>query len=69
MLDGHYEVIILIAYVILFLLFYQVAVGFVKECGALLQDITPLGLHGEASNSKLKSLLAYVSILIKILYW
>ncbi|KAJ4776418.1 Pre-mRNA-splicing factor CWC22-like protein [Rhynchospora pubera] len=24
----------------------EVAVGFVKECGALLQDITPLGLHG-----------------------
>lgn len=25
----------------------QVAVGFVKECGALLQDFSPQGLHGE----------------------
>nr|CAD1829606.1 unnamed protein product [Ananas comosus var. bracteatus] len=24
----------------------EVAVGFVKECGALLQDISPMGLHG-----------------------
>ena len=32
----------------------QVAVGFVKECGALLQDITPLGLHGETLNFNLK---------------
>ncbi|XP_072975468.1 uncharacterized protein [Typha angustifolia] len=24
----------------------EVAVGFVKECGALLQDVVPLGLHG-----------------------
>jgi hypothetical protein len=26
---------------------WQVAVGFVKECGAILQDLTPQGLHGE----------------------
>ena len=28
-------------------LIWQVAVGFVKECGAILQDLTPQGLHGE----------------------
>jgi len=25
----------------------QVAVGFVKECGAMLQDLSPQGLHGK----------------------
>lgn len=25
----------------------EVAVGFVKECGSILQDLSPKGLHGE----------------------
>ena len=27
----------------------EVAVGFVTECGAMLQDVTPKGLHGNNS--------------------
>lgn len=29
----------------------EVAVGFVKECGSILQDLSPKGLHGEYSLS------------------
>jgi len=41
----------------------EVAVDFVKECGSILQDLCPKGLHGELSTSCIFSLQLFLCLL------